>query len=416
MSDILKNSHQKGRQLLIPKSKTSNAASKAGLRGAFSDLDEVDSSLVYKSAAFEEKLAKLKEMMQTAIELEHSTIPPYLCALYSIKGETNKIASEIIKSVVLEEMLHMIMAANLLNAVGGRPQIGDGERNDDGTFMPSYPTNLPGNIDPALRVGLGCFSPESIHTFIQIEHPAREASEARDGSSGDVEFATIGEFYTALLAQIKELESSAQKAGETIFIGDESLQVTSEYYYGAGGKLYSVNDLASAEMVIEEIVGQGEGDLGSIFDDPTLDPDKDFRLFEPSVTEYAHYFRFKEVKYGRYYASTDSAHRDGINKGLPTGDKFEVNWEEVYPMQPNPKMSDLPKGSPTYLKSLDFNQTYSKLLDYIHQACNGKQAVLKDGIILMYQLKYKAIELMSIPITETETAGPSFEYVKQDFA
>lgn len=279
-------------------------------------------------------------------------------------------------------------------------------------LCPAIPQICPEILTHHLKVGLANFSIDSINSFIQIEHPAREASEVIDESTSKVEFATIGEFYSALLEQIKELEISAQKADKTIFIGDFSLQVTSEYYYGAGGKLYSVNDLESAEMVIEEIVGQGEGDLGSIFADPSLDPDKDFRFFEPTVTEYAHYFRFKEVKFGRFYASTDSAHRHGRNKGLPTGDKFEVDWEAVFNMRPNPKMADYVDNPAIYEKSLDFNKTYSKLLDSIHQACNGNQAVLKDGIILMYQLKYKAIELMSIPINKTETAGPSFEYVK----
>nr|MCU0322110.1 ferritin-like protein [Chitinophagaceae bacterium] len=49
----------------------------------------------------------LKKHLQVAIELEHSTIPPYLCALYSIKEGTNVAASQIIRSVVIEEMLHM---------------------------------------------------------------------------------------------------------------------------------------------------------------------------------------------------------------------------------------------------------------------------------------------------------------------
>ena len=36
-------------------------------------------------------LEDLHEHLQWAIELEHATIPPYLCALYSIKDNSNQV-------------------------------------------------------------------------------------------------------------------------------------------------------------------------------------------------------------------------------------------------------------------------------------------------------------------------------------
>jgi len=59
--------------------------------------------------------------LQNAIELEHSTIPPYLYALYSLAPGANKEVAEIIESVVIEEMLHITLASNVLNALGGTP-------------------------------------------------------------------------------------------------------------------------------------------------------------------------------------------------------------------------------------------------------------------------------------------------------
>src|SRR4029453_8662609 len=59
----------------------------------------------------------LHEHLQWAIELEHFTLPPYLCALYSLAAVRNPEASEVVASVLVEEMLHMTLAANLLNAV-----------------------------------------------------------------------------------------------------------------------------------------------------------------------------------------------------------------------------------------------------------------------------------------------------------
>ena len=64
-------------------------------------------------------LESLREPLQWAIELEHFTLPPYLCALCSLEPDRNPEASEVVSSVLVEEMLHMTLAANLLNAVGG---------------------------------------------------------------------------------------------------------------------------------------------------------------------------------------------------------------------------------------------------------------------------------------------------------
>ena len=66
-------------------------------------------------------LDSLRSHLQTALEVELSTVPPYLCALYSIKPGANPESSRLIRSVVMEEMLHMTLVANLLNAVGGKP-------------------------------------------------------------------------------------------------------------------------------------------------------------------------------------------------------------------------------------------------------------------------------------------------------
>ena len=41
----------------------------------------------------------LREHLQRAIELEHSTIPPYLCALYSIEPGRNSEAVEVVPDV-----------------------------------------------------------------------------------------------------------------------------------------------------------------------------------------------------------------------------------------------------------------------------------------------------------------------------
>ena len=51
-------------------------------------------------------IQSLRLHLQWAIEVEHTQIPAYLCALYSIKEGHNREAAEIIESVFMEEMLH----------------------------------------------------------------------------------------------------------------------------------------------------------------------------------------------------------------------------------------------------------------------------------------------------------------------
>src|ERR1700732_4423538 len=102
--------------------------------------------------------------LQRALELEHSTIPPYLYALYSLDENKNGAIAKIIQSVVLEEMLHMTLVCNILNALEGRPVI------DNPKFIPTYPGPLPGGIEAGLTVGLAPFSIDVVHdAFMAIE-------------------------------------------------------------------------------------------------------------------------------------------------------------------------------------------------------------------------------------------------------
>ena len=64
---------------------------------------------------------RLKSHLQVALELEMATLPPYLCALYSIPDGSNVEVAGLIRSVMMEEMLHIMLVANVLNGVRGSP-------------------------------------------------------------------------------------------------------------------------------------------------------------------------------------------------------------------------------------------------------------------------------------------------------
>src|SRR5271165_3970280 len=83
-------------------------------------LSQSHSELLLSHAPVIKDRAELQLRLQEAIALEHFTIPPYLFALYSLidgKMGPNKEAYHILLSVAMEEMLHMIMAANILSHI-----------------------------------------------------------------------------------------------------------------------------------------------------------------------------------------------------------------------------------------------------------------------------------------------------------
>ena len=334
-------------------------------------------------------IKQLHNLLQKAVELEHSTIPPYLTALYSIPDGTNPEAAQIIKSVVMEEMLHMILAANLLNSIRDPKLDLPGPCIDHPKFIPEYPTKLP-VIDAGFEVHLMKFCPSSIETFVKIERPTAPKGEPHNCHCIR-SYHTIGQFYEAIEEALRRFSKD-----EDIFKGDPKNQVTSAHYYGGGGKIYPVTDLDSALDALKEIVGQGEG-----VHDSVLDGDEELG----EAAEVAHFFRFKEILAGKHYRPTDSVNSP------PSGSSFNVQWDAAYPMQDDPKVAKYPKDSELFNKATEANKTYTRLLIELHKSLNGKPELLMKSVKIMYELKYQTIELMKIPLPNGHgTAGPSFEY------
>jgi CDGSH-type Zn-finger protein/rubrerythrin len=331
-------------------------------------------------------LPSLHEHLQSAIEVEHTQIPVYLCALYSIKDGHNREAARIIESVFVEEMLHMLLLANILNAVGGSPRL------DHPGMLARYPRFLPHSND-AFQVPLAPFSRELIEIFMRIERPEDNAAAPQDER-----FETLGQFYEALVQGLKNL--CVQLGEDRVFSGDRSRQITDEYFYGGSGRIITVTDLASALAAFEEIKEQGEGlNHSAIWDG-------DRNMFHPERGEVAHYFRFHQIVAGRLYQAGDTAQTG------PTGEALAVDWDAVYPMRPNPCAADYPEGSPIRAKLDDFNRTYAGILHLLEHGLNGKPKLLAVATGAMYELKQQAIALMQLPSGDGKTTvGPSFEYI-----
>lgn len=334
-------------------------------------------------------IESLREHLQWAIEVEHCTIPPYLTALYSLKEGHNQEAREVILSVFLEEMLHMTLAANILNAIGGRPQI------DKPDFLRTYPLYLP-HSSKGFLVPIARFSRETVGVFLKIERP-----EDADAPGVEDQYDTIGQFYRAIE---EGLETVCRTLGEDkVFSGDPARQVRPEMLdYDGGGRIIPVTDLESALNAIDEIEEQGEGlKHAEVWDG-------DRPMFHPEREEVAHYFRYYALLQGRSYQPGDTP------QSGPTGDAFSVDWEAVHNLRPNPRMEDYPAGSPVRAKMLEFNRAYSSLLRMLHRGFNGQPEQMAVSVGSMYELKNIALELMRMPPGEDGTvAGPSFEYVPE---
>lgn len=327
---------------------------------------------------------ELLNHLQTALELEHATIPPYLCALYSIKDGSNTEAAVVIRSVAMEEMLHMTLVANIMNAVGGEPSVNKEE------FVPKYPTYLPHSSDKFI-VDLLPFSPHAIGTFLKIEHPPEKGAPPQPNR-----YDSIGQFYQAILDGITYLSKPGKP---NLYTGSPSRQITPEqWYYGGGGTAVVVTDFESARDAIEEVIEQGEGASG-IFDNS---------LARGTNRELAHYFKFNEIALGRCYTDKDT-----VASG-PTGPALPVDWSAIYPMQPNPTVRHFEGQPETQALMVEFNRVYTQLLGVLHDAFNGQPDLLRGAVPMMYDLKYRAQALMKIPSGKGDgcTAGPSFEFTR----
>lgn len=231
---------------------------------------------------------QLREQLQHAITLELATIPAYLYAAYSIKDPKSR-ASALVLGVAFEEMLHMVIACNLLNAIGGSPRM-------TGAFAPVYPTFIPYHATGGPFIQLQRASRDLMaNTFMQIEQPGvgRPLSEMEDGAA----FETIGQFYEAIADGFRHCDEHAR-----LFIGDMARQQKAAYFGGGGGRIVTVTDLPTALRAIEEIVAQGEGTAGAYQgygSDATEGPPPVGSFGQDRKSrELAHYFKFAALATG----------------------------------------------------------------------------------------------------------------------
>ncbi len=328
----------------------------------------------------------LRDALQTAIRLEHATIPTYLYALYSLTPGTNGEIATLLRSVVVEEMTHMGLACNMLNAIGGAPKL------DAPGFLPTYPGPLPGSVESGLTVPLAPFSTDLVHdVFMTIEEPEDPLEFPVDELMAAQEPLTIGQFYAAIADQLKA-------AGEDIFTGDPARQVTHDLGIE---ELVAITDLESALAAIEVIVEQGEGTTQTPTDDQG---------------ELAHYYRFAEIYNGRLLVPNPAAPPDAPpdERYHYAGAEIPLDAGGVRPLVVNPGPDSYAAGSAAARADTSFNYTYTSLLRSLHATFNGSPGSLMAGVGLMESCKQQALAMGTIAVQGADgivqRAGPSFRY------
>lgn len=209
-----------------------------------------------------------------AAEIEHNLMCCYLYAAWSLKTEPDDgvdadARAEIAKwqraiiDIAIDEMTHLALVANLMNATGGVAHFG----------RPNFPI-APGMLPAGLVVRLAPFNRDTLQHFIYLERP--EGSDEPDAESficaqtyergqhglkltpAAQDYLTVGHLYRSVEAGLKTL---VERHGEAaVFIGDPALQVGPETVTLDG--LINVTDLATACQALETIVEQGEGASG----------------------------------------------------------------------------------------------------------------------------------------------------------
>jgi hypothetical protein len=310
-----------------------------------------------------ETVADLRAHLVLATRIELSTIPPYLYAMYSIQDQGSE-AARLIASVVVEEMLHVCLTANLLTAIGGQPDFSP-------SAMPRYPCVLP-HHRPPLRLELRRCTPALVReTFMVIEQPRPPGAPSEDD-----EYETLGQFYGALEMAIGDLDSRLDLFADhrpDLQVADHAFYRPVEFDADDSGGLVLVHDLDSAMEALEIIVHQGEGVTES-------------RYADPDHRELTHYYKFEQIS-------------SGVSAIGPTWPTISNPTQEALPIELRPVSA---------LFDAVYGLVYVTLGNLYAGRSDQGSLIGRLYALMVSGLRPIARYLVRQPVGPDRTAGPSF--------
>lgn len=348
---------------------------------------------------------QLFHLLAEAAEVEHTLMCCYLYAAFSLKrrqdagldaqeGGAVEDWRKVIMSVAMDEMVHLVLVANLSVAIGGRPHFG----------RPNFPVSS-GYFPADMVLKLAPFNLDTLDHFIYLERP--KGVKMEDGSGFEPptpyqreeafhglmpsiqDYDTVGALYEALRENLCAV--SARIGNDQLFIGPASCQIGHDAVQLDG--IATCVDLESALAAIDTIVEQGEG--------------------SPGEREDSHYQRFRSI-------------RDQFRRLVSHNPRFEPAW----PAAQNPVMRRPPAreekvyvDEPHAARVLDFgNACYGMLLQCLVQAfgharsISGRQACMVEAAIaLMHVIVPVASVLARMPASLESpgiNAGLSFTMLR----
>ncbi|MFJ8692167.1 ferritin-like domain-containing protein [Streptomyces roseolilacinus] len=324
----------------------------------------------------------LKDALQQAVMLELSTLPPYLCGLWSIEDPlADERVAGAIRRIVFDEMSHLGLAGNLLTTIGGTPRLADAR------VVPSYPCPLPGGVRPELTVYLSGLTKDSLDLYACIEEPDQPLARAAAHTS-------IGAFYTAVLEAFREHPD--------LITGGHQL-TRPMAHHGQGNSVVPLTSLADVEAAIGVIKEQGEGTSAS---PENPHPEESGEL--------AHFYVFREIFHGHALVRT-----------AENPDRWEFTGAEI-PMPRAFPMGVVPAGGwagdlapdPATREELDaVDHAYSRMLHLLEKAWQADtpavaKNLLGQAVRQMGFLEEPARALMQRPLPDGSgrTYGPQFLY------
>jgi hypothetical protein len=325
----------------------------------------------------------LQQALQSALELELSTLPPYLCGYWCLE-DSSSVPAQLIISIAMDEMSHFGLACNMLRATGIQPLIFTGY---DSIV---YPGPLPGGVRPKcdpsffpcqedfqVVLGFNSFS-DFASMAMQIEYPEDPVPRPPLTAAADT-YPTIGQFYDAVLKAFQQNDGK--------FTYQTALQLTN-----GSPDVFVVDGLANATKAITIIQTEGEGS-------------RRYPFVDAAGTTLSHFYKFGEIFYGKAYVY-DAATKTGNWTGSP------ITLPAVYPMTPVP-LGGYP-APPAEVSACD--KAFTQMLTDLDTAwAQGSASALSDAITDMSDLATAATSLLGkqIACPGGGIYGPQFRKLAQ---